>query len=757
MQLSRSMQGDNLALPSLPLAHHRAKMLAAKKGGTPTAKMEASVDSLPSHDSRSSLMGRSMTDQLSRVDPKILTGMVNKLKGLRAKKIFSMAATAMLQRSKHVSATFETRDKQAITEIFRSLKMVGQGEMLRERLPEAMAKMGYREVNNEWLTEITKEVLGDGAESSFLDFNEVLAVVEAYRKRNMKALETEFHSFLPEGVKTMSQEEVCTALETQGILLVPGIVRQLLAEVELSTEEISVAEYIYLRQVVQYRGGFLQTEADHWREIYLRWDEDQNGSMSFRELEQALRFLDFELSCDAEERKQRHSQLLEAVTSGVRWTSDDGINLQDFLQVMRRYREIEIALARKIFKQHAAGQETVDAEAALSIIHQLGYITATWEVITDWAQDLGLADRVDFSLDDLYMLFTKVHANEGFGKAELKEISSAFLLHDTNNSGSVDVVELGGVLRWLGYHTAMEQQQDLIDDVDMDGSGEIDFDELLKIMRWYKEEEFKNLQRAYVEGDTDGSGTLDKKEVQLVLPSLGLSKLTREQIGLVDACFVGDREIDFKECVKLVKTLRTQIREEFRSTHGYQGKELEIMKQSFLQGARMDSSGHMIMNGKEIIKIFEAQFPGTVKTAEDRARAAEMLRKVDSDQDGRLGWYEFLHLMRMAQDRADFDAVSIEQEAIEKCGFNRAEVRDLRKAFKLCDTNMSKYLELEEFIRMLSCMRPLTRPLQERLAVLAKEADKDKKNGLSFPEFLLVMRQVQDEHICDLGPTTPDD
>eukprot|EP00971_Amphidinium_carterae_P001154 22710-Amphidinium_carterae.1 len=36
--------------------------------------------------------------------------------------------------------------------------------------------------------------------------------------------------------------------------------------------------------------------------------------------------------------------------------------------------------------------------------------------------------------------------------------------------------------------------------------------------------------------------------------------------------------------------------------------------------------------------------------------------------DARLSWYEFLHLMRMAQDRAEFDAVNCEEVQIASFG-----------------------------------------------------------------------------------------
>mmetsp|Transcript_44804 Transcript_44804/g.103639 ORF Transcript_44804/g.103639 Transcript_44804/m.103639 type:complete len:357 (+) Transcript_44804:1-1071(+) len=347
------------------------------------------------------------------------------------------------------------------------------------------------------------------------------------------------------------------------------------------------------------------------------------------------------------------------------------------------------------------------------------------------------------------MLFTKVRANEGFTKAELEEISRAFYFYDSNSSGAVDVVELGGVLRWLGYPVSIEQQQELMDDVDMDGSGEVDFDELLKIMRWYKEVEYRNLQRAYQEGDLDGSGTLDKREIQQLLPSLGYLKLSKEQSSLIDSCFAMHSEIDFEECMRLVQRLRSISREDFRSTHGYQGKEVERLRQEFNKAASMSSGGEI--SKREIIRLFEDYFPQNGgRSVEDRERASELLKKVDANSDGRLNWFEFLHFMRMAQDRVEFEVVHQEQEAAARSGFSTTEVRDLRKAFKLCDTDNSKALSVDEILAMLACVRPLTRPIKERVTEIFNAADKDKKGDVNFAEFLMVMRAVTDEKLYEL-------
>mmetsp|Transcript_10858 Transcript_10858/g.24634 ORF Transcript_10858/g.24634 Transcript_10858/m.24634 type:complete len:801 (-) Transcript_10858:25-2427(-) len=693
---------------------------------------------------------------LAVVDVGVLAKLSTKLKFLRARVSKSSTLNASTRRA---SMTFETRDKKEMVDAFRALKMAGQAEILRERLPEAMTRMGYRELDEEWLARSLEEVLGVEAVSSFLDFDEFSQVVEAYRTRHLQALEKEFFAYVAgKKSETITVEEVTALLERVGYLMLPGIVRQLLAEAStvIVPKDLGVGDYVYLRQVIQYRGGFTQAEAEALRETFSRWDDDHSDSMSFLELKAALKWQGFCLSysgddSDAPETLTKQSSLMDTVTSGIVWTSPDGINFQDYLQVMRKYRELEIGRARQMFGEHANEEDMVDVHGAIHIMQELGYVAATSEVVRDWSAAVGMPDADQFTLDQFYMLFTKVRANEGFTKSELEEISRAFHLHDSNSSRAIDVVELGGVLRWLGYPISIEQQQELMDDVDMDGSGEVDFDELLKVMRWYKEDEYRNLQRAYTEGDLDGSGTLDKREVQHLLPALGYLKLSKEQSSLIDSCFIQNGEIDFEECMTLVQSLRGLSRAEFRATHGYLGQELDKLRTEFNKAAaRTGGPGGQICS-REIIRLFEAYFPDTAGTVEGRDRAADLLKKVDTNNDGRLSWYEFLHLMRMAQDRAEFDAVNCEEEAAARSGFSRAEVRDLRKAFKLCDTDLSKMLDVHEVLEMLACMRPLTRPVVERITEIVTAADKDNKQALHFPEFLMVMRAVTDEKICDLG------
>ena len=65
---------------------------------------------------------------------------------------------------------------------------------------------------------------------------------------------------------------------------------------------------------------------------------------------------------------------------------------------------------------------------------------------------------------------------------QILEFKEAFKLFDTDNGGSIDVDELKDALESLGQVVTEDSVQALVDEVDEDGSGEIEFDEFLVLM-----------------------------------------------------------------------------------------------------------------------------------------------------------------------------------------------------------------------------------------------------------------------------------
>ena len=133
------------------------------------------------------------------------------------------------------------------------------------------------------------------------------------------------------------------------------------------------------------------------------------------------------------------------------------------------------------------------------------------------------------------------------------EYREAFALFDKNGDGTITVVELGTVMRNLGNNPTDSELQDMINEVDADGNGTLEFDEFCNLMaRQMKEtnQEYELKQRFKL-FDKDGNGLIDREELRDVMQQLG-EKLSEEDIEemIQDADKNGDGLIDYQEFVK---------------------------------------------------------------------------------------------------------------------------------------------------------------------------------------------------------------
>ena len=138
---------------------------------------------------------------------------------------------------------------------------------------------------------------------------------------------------------------------------------------------------------------------------------------------------------------------------------------------------------------------------------------------------------------------------------KMSEFKEAFEIFDKDRDGYITTKELGDIMKNLGQSPSEAELQDMINEVDLDGNGTIDFKEFLGLMaRKMKESDNEEeIIEAFKVFDRDGNGLISSDELLHVLNSLG-EKLTIEEVDdlIKDADLDRDGYINYEEFVNLI-------------------------------------------------------------------------------------------------------------------------------------------------------------------------------------------------------------
>ncbi|CAM9720397.1 unnamed protein product [Ectocarpus fasciculatus] len=117
---------------------------------------------------------------------------------------------------------------------------------------------------------------------------------------------------------------------------------------------------------------------------------------------------------------------------------------------------------------------------------------------------------------------------------EIEDYKEAFSNFDKDGNGNIDELELGVVMRSLGYSPTNQQLKEMMAKVDTDHSGGISFDEFVAMMQLGEvETDFtKEINEAFKFFDKDGDGEVTPAELAEIMRGLG-DKLSDDEIELL--------------------------------------------------------------------------------------------------------------------------------------------------------------------------------------------------------------------------------
>ena len=115
------------------------------------------------------------------------------------------------------------------------------------------------------------------------------------------------------------------------------------------------------------------------------------------------------------------------------------------------------------------------------------------------------------------------YVRPGLTEDEVEEIKEAFDLFDTDGSGSIDPKELRAAMQSLGFEAKNATIYQMINDLDKNKSGNIDFDEFLDMMtaRMSDRDTREDINKVFRLFDEEGTQTITIKNLRKVAKELG--------------------------------------------------------------------------------------------------------------------------------------------------------------------------------------------------------------------------------------------
>lgn len=628
-------------------------------------------------------------------------------------KVFLPDVQEVITRLRSGNEGFCQQELDKINQAFLRFKDDDAPEVHKDALPTILRHLGYAQVDANKVREMADTITTYPVleKSDFITFMEMHAQYEYEMYRNI------FETFDEDNSGSLDAQELVPFLSTLGITPLRSVVKEAIEMVDIDGNgTLDFEETVILINVYKHSEGFTMDQINDLVSVYrLEHEEhlEESGMPIAHNKKVALpaEKLSSLLVKYFGPSAAVMSEELQREIKGVGRKGDGSVeppielNFQEALLWARKLRDKEFESYRDAFnKFDIDGSNTIDRQELGLAIKTLGFTLkneAIEEMITeavtrgDWGSmpEGGIAAIEEMDYDNFVHFMRILQETDGFTKKEMAMITSTFNKFDDDQSGDIDVIELGDMLRHLGHAASMEEVRRMHAMVDLNGSGALDFREFIRFLRLYREDEMLHIKAIFEDfSDGDLEDAVIKADSMEEAVTFLMSKHERlEGSPPLDPeiFYRKGEDVGLEEFTCIADDVREAMVNDSRKAAGYSPQDVTRYKQTWeafdskkQESLKLGEAAQLLMQmGFELRSAQEQQM---LKEQIEKACRAALEANAEGVIMGQVNFWVFLQLLRALNRREDEDSERRLMEAAAVSKFSTQEVNEFNEVFDSC-------------------------------------------------------------------------
>jgi Ca2+-binding EF-hand superfamily protein len=578
-----------------------------------------------------------------------------------------------------------------------------------------------------------------------IEWEEFLEFIRLFRQHDINVLRQVFKEADNDGSGKLNAGEVESLLRKLGYAPTAQTVHEAMDAVDQDkTGDINFRELEALREYLRQTEGLSMADLQDIRSLYLRaagCRKVEDKDLKSDEIWRITMFRGY--AATAKEIAQ--------ITAEVDADGTGTVSFHELLKVIRRVRELERDSIIRVLRSHGdLNGNRLQVKNLGIALSDLGYYVseeAVWEIL----ESIGDTESLEYlTLEELMAFLRGYRICEGFSQAEMEELEESFNAEDIGRTGSINALELGRVLRSCGFSRTLQKVQRLVEEIDFDGSGQLEMNEFVKLMRQLLQGEARKRREVFQLLDPGRTGKVPVDSITRAVTILDEVEPDKEllQNALQAAIPKGSSAITIGTFEVFYKHYRCSIVEEIRKNAGYGPKEI-IQLSSIFASYDRDKSG--TIERSELQKLIATYFPDATKSRAQQVEIQKILASFDTGaKTGELDFHKFVWLMRKCDDMRDEADVHMEAEVVKKCGLSVEEVEGFRQIFSSV-VSWTGELDIAQIKELLLRVVEFNDDETMELGNIVREVHPHGREVARFPQFIKLVKRLTEDNLLGVN------